>query len=186
MKPPKKKQCKNCGDIFTPFQTTQKACGPQCAIALATKQGDRKRRAAHTKRKREFKANDRKHQLKLTQAAFNAFIRERDKGKPCISCGRLHGGKINAGHYRSVGAAPNLRLNQRNVFLQCEPCNSYLSGNIVKMRQGIVDRYGVEFVEAIEADETPRKFTLEELVSIRAYYKNLLKALKARNNGTYP
>ncbi len=45
------------------------------------------------------------------QAAFNAFIRARDKGKPCICCGLPLsagdvGGAYDCGHYRSVGSAP--------------------------------------------------------------------------------
>lgn len=64
------------------------------------------------------------------QVEFNRFIRARDANQPCISCGRQSGAKRNAGHYRPVGACPELRFCEINCHVQCEHCNSYNSGNL--------------------------------------------------------
>jgi hypothetical protein len=59
---------------------------------------------------------------KLAQDAVNAFIRERDKHKPCI----VHGYECpyastgwHAGHFKSVGSHPELRYNTWNIHKQC-------------------------------------------------------------------
>ena len=38
----------------------------------------------------------------------NAFIRERDRDLPCISCGTLTSAQWDAGHYRTTAAAPQV------------------------------------------------------------------------------
>ena len=53
-------------------------------------------------------------QLKLkAQKVFNAYIRKRDEGLPCISCGT--GQPQHAGHYFSAGHNSKLRFEERNV-----------------------------------------------------------------------
>ena len=121
--------------------------------------------------------------LREAQNAFNAFIRERDKNKSCISCGAhlqagVVGGGFDAGHYRSVGASPNLRFNEHNVHGQCKKCNRYLAGNVANFRIGLCNRYGTDYVENLESDNEPKKYTVEELKDIKSLYKSKLKAIK--------
>jgi len=85
--------------------------------------------------------------LKRAQDVFNRFIRERDKDKGCISCGAP---VEQAGHYFSQGHHSALRYNEINTNGQCVRCNMYLSGNLIKYRQGLVKRYGAEKVERLE------------------------------------
>lgn len=66
--------------------------------------------------------------IKKAQSAFNAFIRERDEGKPCPSCGTYHppmifGGQWDCGHFMGVGARPELRFEEKNAYRQCKACN---------------------------------------------------------------
>lgn len=182
MKTPKPKTCKECGEQFTPFQTTQKVCGYKCAALLARKTGAKQRtkaaKDAHTAHKKQFYTNDRPTQLKLAQAAFNAYIRWRDRDEPCISCGRFHQGQYHAGHYRSVGAAPHLRFNQFNNNKQCAPCNNHKSGNAIEYRINLVKKYGVEKVEEIESNNAPAKLTIDNIHCIIRYYRKLLKHAK--------
>jgi hypothetical protein len=75
----------------------------------------------------------RSDRVRDAQAAFNRYIRARDRGKPCICCGRSqgdikHGGAVDAGHYRSRGSAPGLKFNLLNCHSQLAYCNRYLSG----------------------------------------------------------
>ena len=114
------------------------------------------------------------------QAAFNGFIRARDAGKPCICCGKPLGNEPNsfdAGHYRSVGSAPHMRFVEDNVHGQRKHCNNYLAGNHVEYRKGLIERIGLDMVEAIERDQTLRKYTREGLIEIARHYREAARKL---------
>lgn len=101
---------------------------------------------------------------------FNAFVRERDKNLGCISCG----GKVEqAGHYFSQGHHSNLRFDELNTNGQCIKCNMFLHGNLIKYRQGLVSRYGIEVVERLEQkadEERLKKWSRNELDEIILTY----------------
>lgn len=125
--------------------------------------------------------------IKEAQRAFNAYIRERDKQQACICCGLpLHsgsvGGQYDCGHYRSIGSAPNLRFDPRNAHAQRKQCNRYGAGRAVDYRIGLIYRIGLEAVESLEADNEPRKWSIEELKAIKAEYVAKLKQLKEVKN----
>jgi hypothetical protein len=116
--------------------------------------------------------------LKIAQQTFNAFIRKRDQGFHCISCGQKPK-KINAGHYFSAGGHSNLRFNEDNVHLQCEKCNQFLSGNLLNYQIGIEKRIGGErLLQLHELAHVTKKWTIEELQEINTVYKEKLKILK--------
>lgn len=105
--------------------------------------------------------------LKRAQEVFNRWIRERDKDLGCISCG----GKVEqAGHYFSQGHYGSVRYSEINTNGQCIRCNMYLSGNLIKYRQGLVKRYGIEKVEQLELNADLHKawkwsrIELEEII----------------------
>ena len=116
------------------------------------------------------------------QIAFNAFIRERDKGKGCFVCGRPFTDKPgqvqHAGHVRSRGAAGHLRFNEDNCFAQRKNCNRPGGTTYGAFRAGVVARIGQARVAALEADNAPRKWTREELIAIKTTYKAKLKEMK--------
>lgn len=121
------------------------------------------------------------------QTAFNAWIRLRDAAQPCISCGApppdlsgLHAGR-DAGHYRSVGSAPQLRYHPDNVAAQCVACNQWGAGKAVEYRAGLIARIGLARVEALECTNEPRKWTHDELRAIRDEYRAKTKQLKAKH-----
>jgi hypothetical protein len=113
--------------------------------------------------------------LKLAQMTFNKWIRHRDKGLNCISCDKPPK-KANAGHYFSQGGHSNVRFHEDNVHLQCEHCNSYLSGNLLNYRIGIEKRIGTARLIVLEviAHET-KKWTIQELNEIIEMYKRKTK-----------
>ena len=95
------------------------------------KKAEEKKFRAETRRRKEaiMTVSD---WTKKVQVKFNAYIRERDKGLPCISCSRMDheitelgrpGGNWDAGHYRSRGASPELRFEPLNCHRQCKSCN---------------------------------------------------------------
>ena len=81
---------------------------------------------------------------------FSKYIRRRDNGKPCISCGKMSS-KLQAGHYypRSTTYA-SLYFDETNVNGQCIHCNLFLEGNKQGYREGIIKRYGAEALQILE------------------------------------
>lgn len=196
-KPPKPKKCRVCRDPFVPARMGQKVCGPTCGLTLA--RADREKQAAkqalqeRQKIRREI-AEAKERQKKIpdliadAQKEFNAYIRLRDDGKPCISCGApqgatVLGGSFDAGHYRSTGAASHLRFHEDNCHAQCKRCNRRLGGNVVAYRAGLLVRIGLERLEAVENDSAVHKWTRDELIQKRKTYaqkrKDLLKMRRA-------
>jgi hypothetical protein len=163
----------------------QAVCSPACAQAYAKKLAEQKAaRAKRDDRKslREAleKAKTRGQHLKELQTAFNAWIRARDAGLPCISCGRPASwrGQWDAGHYRSVGSNPASRFDPLNVNKQCGPCNVHLSGNLIAYRAGLVKKIGLAEVERLEGPHLPLKLTLPEILEMKAFYRAEVRRLK--------
>lgn len=188
-KQPRSKKCRvaECGASFVPKVSFQSWCSPDCAVVIARGKQEKKRKALATIERREIKIRKEKlksraEHLKDTQQAFNAWVRERDALLPCISCGRHHQGKYDAGHYRTVGSNPALRFEPLNCHRQCSPCNTQLSGNIVNYRISLVKRIGVEAVDWLEGPHEAKKYTVEELKAMTADYRAKTKALKATQN----
>lgn len=167
---------KSCRTPFHPRSMTHKCCSTDCAVQYAEQEKERKLK--QERREGLAKLKTRTNWLKEAQAAFNAFIRERDKDLPCISCGRFHQGSWDAGHYRSVGAQPALRFDENNCHKQCVPCNQHKAGNIVEYRIRLVQKIGPEAVALLEIEHEPMKYTIEDAKRIKSVYRAKLKALK--------
>jgi hypothetical protein len=181
---PKTKQCAHCLRPFTPARPLQSVCSPRCAAQL-TKVRKAKEKADLKERKRALETIP--ELIKVAQREFNAWIRARDEGKPCICCGEPlsdgvggAGGAFDCGHYRSVGSASHLRFDERNAHGQRKRCNRYGAGRAVDYRVGLIGRIGVAAVEALEADNGIKKWTRDELRQIAATYRQKLKELRNR------
>lgn len=161
-----------------PSRPLQVACGVPCAIQHA--RAVKAKRDAREHRERKIRAKTRAQWMREAQASFNRFIRLRDAGRPCISCGRHHQGQWHAGHYLSVGARPELRFEELNVHAQCAPCNDHLSGNIVLYRQGLIAKIGVPIVEWLEGQHDPKHYTIDDLRQIKAEYTRKARELEAQ------
>ncbi len=182
---PRKKTCKACREAFVPERSLQSVCSPKCGLALVVASREKDRKSFQQRERREIRV--RKEQLKSraehlreAQAAFNEWVRLRDADLPCISCGRFHDGQYHAGHYRTVGANPELRFEPLNVHKQCAPCNNHKSGDIVNYRINLVQRIGADTVEWLEGPHEPQKLDIEAIKQIKAHYRALVRELKAR------
>lgn len=175
----KPKKCKYCKDIFTPFKPLQYVCSPQCALDYAKVSREKKQRLESRLIRKETKEKlkTRSDWMKEAQTSFNAWIRERDKDLPCISCQRYHDGQYHAGHYRTTKAAPELRFEEMNVHKQCSVCNNHLSGNILEYRINLIKRIGQANVNWLEGSHKPKKYTIDELKAIKEKYKNKLREI---------
>lgn len=181
-----------CGAKFVPARPMQCACSPSCAQAFAALASAKKAAKAAADDRRKTKAQ--LEALKTLPALakecekeMNRWVRLRDWHLGCISCGKPFnpdqiGGSCDAGHYRSKGSAKHLRFDERNLHGQCKHCNDYLAGNPVGYRMGLIERIGIEAVEALEVDQAQRKYTRQDLREMRDHYRALAHQLaKARD-----
>lgn len=163
-------------------------CSPECGLILArekqAKEAKVKAKAERADiRARKEKLKTKGDYLREAQQAFNLFIRLRDRlaGHSCISSGKpldWSGNQTDAGHWRSVGSAPHLRFDERNCHAQSKIENRYLSGNPIDYRAGLISRIGLAEVEALEADQSVKKYTMDDLKEIRDRYRAKARELK--------
>lgn len=168
-------------------QATQKFglklfCSIEHAIEWAKTAQDKRKAKEKTEARRKDREKlkalkTRSEWLKDLQVVFNKYIRLRDAGLPCISCGRNSGAKMNAGHYLSVGAHPELRFDETNCHIQCEHCNSYKSGNQAQYRPRLIAKVGQAEVDRLEGPQQPLKLTIAEIQELIAKYKAKVKEL---------
>ena len=184
-KPAKPKKCRvaACRALFVPSRMGQAVCSPACALIDGPRHAPKARKAlADIERKdikvRKEKLKSRAEHLKDTQHAFNAWVRARDAALTCVSCGRHHEGQYHAGHYRTVGANPELRFEPLNAWKQCAPCNNHLSGNLINYRISLLQRIGEEKVAWLEGPHESKKYTVEELKAMTAEYRAKTRELK--------
>ncbi|WP_122499980.1 recombination protein NinG [Pseudomonas viridiflava] len=183
---PRRKRCPECRVMFTPARSGQAVCGEiNCAISHGQSEKGRAiaGKALAEVGRREIKIRkealkSRSDHMKDTQQAFNEWVRNRDAALPCVSCGRHHEGKYDAGHYRTVGSNPALRFEPMNCHKQCVPCNQHKSGNVVEYRLELVRRIGIVNVEWLEGPHEPQKYTIEELKALTGKYRALTRELK--------
>ncbi|HHW0480898.1 TPA: recombination protein NinG [Escherichia coli] len=200
MRKPSRRTCKICKTKFiATFDNVWWCCAEHgyeySQFLLAKKKAD-------TERKRKEEAQQERRSLKVrkdalksksqwdkeAQAAFNRYIRIRDEGKVCVSCGNpligksnyITGSAIDASHYRSRGAASHLKFNVLNVHSSCTRCNRQLSGNAVEYRIRLIDRIGLERVERLEADNEPRRFDIPYLQRIKSIFTRKARQLEKR------
>jgi hypothetical protein len=180
-KPPELKSCEGCGNDFMQTRSMQFVCSMMCASKLVRRA--RTQETMQTRIRKEAMKSLREL-LADAQVAFNAFIRARDAGKPCICCGKPFepnkpGGSMDAGHYLSRGASPQHRFNENNVFGQRKNCNRPGGASRDAFRAGVLARIGQDALEALERDNRVHKWTADELRSIRATYRAKRKELRA-------
>ena len=184
-----KKRCRCCKE-YTLVETGIKVpLGHFCSMACVVEHGKKGAVAISEKRKRETYTKLKESVKTVSewrveaQKAVNAYIRYRDRDLPCISCDAQglhegHGGYWDAGHYRSRGAARHLSFNQLNIQKQCHQCNRYLSGNVVEYRKRLIDRIGVDKVEALEYDSSIVNHDITYLRRIKQIFTAKLRLKK--------
>ena len=186
---PKLKTCraKDCYARFEPAQPWVTWCSPECGAVIGlAKLGKQKAKQASVERKTDKQRKQDSEPLQYwvarAEKACNAYIRERDANLPCISCGRSNAEVWNAGHYVSVGSNRTLRFIEDNIHKQCaRPCNMDLAGNLIKYRQGLLLKIGVERLEWLEGWHDPIKMTREKAQEIEIMYKAKIKQLKGQS-----
>lgn len=199
-------RCRICQEPYKPRYTSlQKTCNdPKCILAWGRKQQEK---AVEARRKAERKAlRVRKEAIKTKpqliktaqEGAFNPYIRARDSGMPCPTCGRSEaevngsdgwrpGGAWDCGHIIAVGAEPGLRFHEFNAMRQCKNCNGG-SGQYTRKnhtisavyKEAAIGRFGARMVEWLEGPHETQNWTHEDLRDIKQYYRDKIKLLEGK------
>ena len=145
----------------------------------------KEKRARQEHRQRKEAVKTRSEWLRQAQTVFNQYIRLRDAGQPCISCGRPDDGthQRHASHYKSRGAFPELAFNPLNCNASCAQCNNFLSGNLVPYRVALIEKIGIDKVEWLEGKHEPLKLSIDEIKELIATYRLKIKQLKSATIG---
>jgi hypothetical protein len=72
----------------------------------------------------------------------------------CFTCRRRYPYKeMDAGHFKSVGAHPNLKYDEFNVHAQCTSCNKHHHGNLDIYAERMIDVYGPDILQQLSIME---------------------------------
>lgn len=181
-KKPKRKRCKECGELFIPTREMQPCCGYACEVIYADKNlntliNDAKKRKAKedNKKKKEFNHNDKSYLAKKVQDLANKYGRTRDlleRGFGCITC--TNTGKMDGGHFLPTSSYRPIRYLTRQIKQQCVKCNRYNGGMRAEYREVMIKMYGTEYVEYLESfKQGDAKYSIE-------YYKKYLRVMSKR------
>ena len=170
-------RCKHCKHKFEPIRFNMKYCTEtECLRAFSEEIKQKTWKQTKTRMKNDLKTTQ--DWLKETQTIFNKYVRLRDSGLNCISC-NLPPKKKNCGHFYSQGGHSNVRFDEDNCHLQCEHCNTYLSGNLLNYQIGIQKRIGADkLIELQGRAHIEKKWSVEELKNIIEKYKLKVRELE--------
>ncbi len=174
------KKCKSCGKEFEPSNTIQAVCGLKCALkvsAAKTKQKAVEKKQLNLKLKESLKTlGEFKKDL---QIEVNKIVRLIDAECSCLACG-VNNAKVDASHFRGVGAWDNLRFNLHNIYSGCARCNTYQNGNLIKFREGIVKTFGdtqMAYMDDLNVIYPSVKLNKDELAERTKIAKKAVKEL---------
>ena len=193
-------RCTGCREYFPSTEKIKIHRGSFHSYECATEHGQRKakkekvvkEKKAHTQAKNKLKDEDRGFQVDKTQRVFNAYVRLRDSCMPCISCARADeeidysgvGGKWDCGHYKTRGAYPELRFDERNASKQCKKCNGGSGKYSRKARSvkegfdiGLLERYGQDRLDWLNGPHEPKRYTIANLKTLQHWYSRKTKRL---------
>lgn len=196
-----KRKCKNkeCGLFFKPDTLMdyprQEWCSSDCreAIALqhyaklqgnrlkARSKAEKAQKKVNARKKREFRESDVKTRKAAAKSACHKYIRERDKGLPCICCNEPLGETFHAGHWQESGNNSQIRYDETNIHGQRIYCNTYKGGDSGDYEKNLRDRIGDEAVELLLTKKGGvMKRTAQDYLEIENHYKQKLKELEGQ------
>jgi len=114
--------------------------------------------------------------IKVCTRLFNAFIRKRDAGKPCINCGQYR--TLQAGHFYATSTYSGLRFNEDGCNGECIQCNYFNSQSHAQgYAPNLLKKIGQERFDKLknQADylkRHPHKWTRQELLILIEKYSS--------------
>jgi len=121
--------------------------------------------------------------IKSVKKVCHEYIRLRDKGKPCISCGTPWHQEFQAGHFYKAELFSTIKFHELNIHGQCVQCNIRKDGNESQYRVNLPLRIGEDNFKALDDlasldKKVDFKWNRDTLIEIRNYYRNKIKELK--------
>ena len=175
----KTKTCKSCKKKFHPERDFQNTCDYKCAIQHAKNLQAKKEAKKKTKARRELKAfneTDKTVLKRNAQMLVNRYARLRDfkeNGLRCVTCESVTG-KRDGGHFLPTSGYSAIRYNTNQIFQQCVNCNQYNGGKPKEYRVFMINKYGLEYVEKLEATRNEsRSYSIE-------YYQKLIRVVRKK------
>ena len=115
-----------------------------------------------------------------TKILVHAYVRERDKYLPCISCGCQWHSDFQAGHFFKAELYETLKYHLHNISGQCQQCNLRKDGNHSEYSLRLPNRIGIEnyqnLVKLAEIDKQASKvWDIDSLLEIQKQIKQLTK-----------
>jgi len=185
-------RCKHCKQKFLPKAFLQKYCmeQPECITVflaeMKSKNSQKEKKDWNVKKKvMQEKLKTLGEYEKEARVEFQKYIRMRDEKYGCISCPTAITDLFDGGHYLKAELFSGLIFDEDNCHKQCRKCNHYQNGNELNYRDGLIARYGEQFVKDLELKKiTGRfyKYTKEELISIKEIYILKQKEYGKSNN----
>lgn len=163
------KICSNCGKLgHSKFYCPTKLPKPIKRTAIKTA-------PFLVQKPKKRKTKTRSQLIKDLDTVFSKWVRQRDDGKGCITCGdKKPAAEMQACHFYTRGRQAT-RWHEDNVHSGCYRCNVLLKGNYINYTKYMIDRYGRRFVDELEyislnSDKIPTPAIREKI----EYYKSLL------------
>ncbi|TDQ27678.1 recombination protein NinG [Tenacibaculum caenipelagi] len=151
-------------------------------LAKAELKATKERRELEAVKEEKKQRNGLASLLKSVRDVCHKYIRLRDIGKPCISCGEPYHKDHQAGHFYKAELFSSIKFNEDNIHGQCVQCNIRRKGNESEYRVRLPNRIGKERFENLNEiaaldKQINHKWDREELKRIRNYYNQKLKEL---------
>lgn len=170
-------RCRNCKEKFEPIKFNAKYClKDECIKAFVEEVKVNQWKETKIRMKEDLKTTQ--DWLKEAQTIFNKYINLRDKGLPCVSCGKPIKGRVNASHFWNANNHHNVRFDEDNVHSSCITCNQFLSGNLLEYRTRLCSKIGQKRFDELEAKRhVTKKWTADELQQLIKEYKTKVRQL---------
>lgn len=173
MKAPKTPNlCQKCGK-----KTNKKVCNVCVGLVMKSiKEAEKQKKEEKVQLKEKLSTKKQTYVAKVNKikVVFQAWIRERDKNEPCISCGAIKADQWHGGHLYKAENYSGLIFDERNCRKQCRKCNIHLQGNQLEYFNNMKIRFGEKFMEQLRLDAYLTKvktWSDEELKEIKEKYK---------------
>ena len=126
---------------------------------------------------------------KRAWTAVSAYIRQRHSNRGlarCVTCNAVHRwADMDAGHFQhgltyGVSDDGSPFVWEENIWVQCRKCNRFASGMLDKYTLHMIDYYGREFVEELQAARfKPVKLRIDDYWMLEQEYNNKARELAA-------
>ena len=117
------------------------------------------------------------------------FVRVEDIFGRCCSCGNIKSWiRMDGGHWidRGSGGTSGVYFDERNVHLQCKPCNGGLYQGAVKLSvkenydNYMLNRYGEDVMTELKLLDRIHIYRPQDIIGLELYYKQKYQELKEK------